>query len=47
MVIRTETGIRVTKAVREKIKRAAVMNNMTMVEYLDSVIPEIKMEVKE
>ena len=44
MPIKLETGIRVSYALREKIKRAAMFNKMSMVEYLDSVVPEIKME---
>lgn len=45
MGIQDETGIRVSKRLREKIKRAAVMSNMSMVDYLDQIVPEIKMEV--
>ena len=44
MPIKLETGIRVSRALREKIKRAAMFNHMTLVDYLDSIVPEIKME---
>jgi len=30
--------------VKNKIKRAALSRNMTMVDYLDTIVPEIKME---
>ena len=39
-----ERGIRVPERVKNKIKRAALAKNMTMVDYLDSIVPEIKME---
>jgi hypothetical protein len=39
-----ERGIRVSNKLKNKIKRAAIMNNMTMVAYLDSIVPEVKME---
>jgi hypothetical protein len=42
-----ERGIRVPEALKNKIKRAAMMKNMTMIEYLETVIPDIEMvEVK-
>jgi hypothetical protein len=39
-----ERGIRVSNKLKNKIKRAAIMNNMTMIAYLDSIVPEVKME---
>lgn len=39
-----ERGIRLPESLKNKIKRAALKNNMTMVAYLDSIVPEIKME---
>ena len=39
-----ERGIRVSERLKNKIKRAAISHNMTMVAYLDSIVPEIKME---
>ena len=39
-----ERGIRVSERLKNKIKRAAIANDMTMVDYLDSIVPEIKME---
>ena len=39
-----ERGIRVSESLKNKIKRAALKNNMTMVAYLDSIVPEIKMD---
>ena len=39
-----ETGIRISKRLRTKIKRAAMYNGMSMVDYLDHIVPEIKME---
>lgn len=39
-----ERGIRVSERLKNKIKRAAISHNMTMVAYLDYIIPEIKME---
>ena len=44
MPMKQETGMRVSKPLREKIKRAAMYNGMSMVDYLDSIVPEIKME---
>jgi len=38
-----ECGIRVSTCLRNKIRRAAVYNNMSMGNYLDSIVPEIKM----
>lgn len=42
--MKNERGIRVSESLKNKIKRAALKNNMSMVDYLDSIIPEIKME---
>jgi len=39
-----ERGIRVSEQLKNKIKRAAIANGMTMVAYLESIVPEIKME---
>jgi len=38
----TETGIRVPVELRDKIKIAASVNKMTMVAYLDSIVPEYR-----
>ena len=38
-----ECGIRVSKSLRDKIKRAAVANKMSMANYLNTIVPEIKM----
>jgi hypothetical protein len=35
-----ETGIRISKRLRSKIKKAALMQDMTMVDYLDKIVPE-------
>ena len=43
-MIKNGTGINVSVELRNKIKRATVANDMTMVDYLDSVIPDIKIE---
>jgi hypothetical protein len=40
-----ETGIRISKRLRSKIKKAAMMQNLTMVDYLDKIVPET--EIKE
>ena len=39
-----ERGIRLSERLKNKIKRAAISKNMTMSAYLDSIVPEIKME---
>jgi hypothetical protein len=39
-----ERGIRLPESLKNKIKRAALKNNMSMVAYLDSIVPEIRME---
>lgn len=39
-----ERGIRLPESLKNKIKKAALKNNMTMVAYLDSIVPEIRME---
>jgi hypothetical protein len=39
-----ERGIRVSESLKNKIKRAALANNMTMCAYLDSIVPKIVME---
>ena len=44
MYMEKECGIRVSEKLKNKIKRAALHNNMSMVAYLDSIVPEIKME---
>lgn len=41
--MKEECGIRVSKRLRNKIKRAAISKNMTMVAYLDSIVPDVKM----
>jgi hypothetical protein len=42
-----ETGIRISKRLKNKIKRAATMRDMTMVKYLDTIVPELEIvEVK-
>jgi predicted DNA binding CopG/RHH family protein len=38
-----ECGIRVSERLRNKIKKAALAKNMSMVDYLESIVPEIKM----
>jgi len=38
-----QRGIRVPEALRDKIKKAALAKGMTLYEYLDSIVPEIKM----
>jgi len=42
-----ECGIRMSERLRTKIKKAALEKNMSMVDYLDSIVPEIKMVVME
>jgi len=39
-----ERGIRVPEKLKNKIKRAAVFNNMKIYEYLDSIVPDIRVE---
>jgi len=39
-VMDEETGIRISKRLRNKIKKAALMQDMTMVDYLDKIVPE-------
>ena len=39
-VMDEETGIRISKWLRNKIKKAALMQDMTMVDYLDKIVPE-------
>jgi hypothetical protein len=36
--------LRIPEHLRNKIKRAAVANNMTMIAYLDYTIPDIEMK---
>lgn len=38
-----ERGIRVPGKLRDKIRVAAFSRHMTMAEYLDSIVPEIKL----
>ena len=38
-----QRGIRVPERLRDKIKKAALANKMKLYEYLDSIVPEIKM----
>lgn len=38
-----QRGIRVPERLRDKIKKAALAKNMTLYEYLDSIVPEIQM----
>lgn len=40
-----ECGIRVSEKLRNKIKKAALAENMSMVDYLDSIVPEVTMVV--
>lgn len=42
-----ECGIRVSERLRNKIKKAALAKGMSMVAYLDSIVPDIKMVVTE
>jgi hypothetical protein len=42
-----ECGIRVSERLRNKIKKAALVNNMSMVDYLDSIVPEVIMVMRE
>jgi hypothetical protein len=42
--MKDERGIRVSVHLKDKIKRAALHNHMSMVDYLDSIVPEIRME---
>ncbi len=39
-----ERGIRVPEKLKNKIKRAAVFNNMKIYEYLDSIVPDIRVD---
>ena len=36
--------LRIPEHLRNKIKRAAVANNMTMIAYLDRLVPDIEMK---
>jgi hypothetical protein len=38
-----ECGIRVSERLRNKIKKAALAKSMSMVDYLESIVPEITM----
>ena len=42
--MKSDRGIRVPEELKNKIKRAALKNKMSMAAYLDSIVPEIKME---
>ena len=42
--MQNEVGVRVPERLKNKIKRAALAHDMTMIDYLDSIVPEIKME---
>ncbi len=39
-----ERGIRVPEELKNKIKRAAVFNNMKIYVYLDSIVPDIRVD---
>jgi hypothetical protein len=41
-----ERGIRVPEKLKNKIKLAATVKNMSMVQYLDSVVPDMVVEEK-
>lgn len=38
-----ECGIRVSERLRNKIKKAALAKSMSMVDYLESIVPDITM----
>ena len=40
-----ERGIRVSERLKDKIKLAATLKKMTMVDYLDSIVPTFTMEI--
>jgi hypothetical protein len=42
--MKEETGIRVTATLRNKIKRAALLNNMNMNQYLNFIVPDVSMK---
>ena len=44
MSLKDETGLRVSMALKNKIKRAALMHNMSMNKYLDFIVPEVVIE---
>lgn len=41
-----ERGIRVPERLKNKIKIAATVKNMSMVQYLDSIVPDMIVEEK-
>jgi hypothetical protein len=41
-----ERGIRVPERLKDKIKLAATVNKMSMVDYLDSVVPNFTVDEK-
>ena len=44
MPINQEVGLRMSKTLKNKIKRAALHNTLSMIAYLDKIVPEIKTE---
>ena len=41
-----ESGIRMPERLKDKIKLAATVKKMTMVDYLDSIVPTFTMDEK-
>ena len=41
---KSDTMIRVSRRLRTKLRRAALLHDVSMADYLDSIVPEIRME---